>query len=248
MRSDRHNLLTADEEVTLARQAAIGDMVARDQMILSNNRLVWKIAKKYESAMVDVDDLVQEGQIGLVHAVRKYNPELGFRFSTYATQWITQYILIWISRTTGTIRSTNTVHWKQRKYEDTFDQLASKFGREPTDLELQEALQVSEGGLECIRKAFQANSRHGFGLAREAVAKDPLPDENCERQELIDSVTECLRRLDERERDIIRKRFGIGTNRKLTLRELADEYGVARERIRQIEAASLDKLRRMLSR
>lgn len=241
----RHKLLTAEEEVTLAHLAAKGDLEARDRMILSNNRLVWRIAKRYANVMVDVDDLFQEGQIGLIQAVRKYNPELGFRFSTYATQCITNHILIWISRTSGNIRSTNTNHWKQRKYNFTFDQLKSDLGRTPTDLELQAALQVTKRGLDCVRKAMLAYDR-GYGSAQDAVTKGPSSSEICEQQELIDRVRDDIQRLGERDADIIRQRFGIGTNRKLTLKELGIEYGLSRQRIRQIEQDALGKLRKMM--
>lgn len=246
MESGRHKLLTAEEEVALARLAAQGDLEARDRMILSNNRLVWKIAKKYQSSRVEVEDLVQEGTIGLVHAVKKFNPELGFRFSTYATQWITQYILICISRTSGNIRSTNTNHWKQRKYKVTFDQLQRDLGRNPTDSEMATALQVTKGGLDCVRKAMLAHDR-GCGSSQDAVMKGPSPLEICEQQELIDRVGSDIQRLDERDGNIIRKRFGIGTNIKLTFKELGIEYGLSRERIRQIEQDALGKLRKMLT-
>lgn len=237
MQKLRDKLLTADEEKTLAQLAAKGDIAARDRMILSNERLVWKIALRYSSCSVDVDDLVQEGLMGLCDAVRMFDTKRGLRFSTYASWHIRRAISYYISTRSTTIHSCAYLYWKARQYQ----RIIANGGDSPSDAELMKRLEVTKRVLANIKKTAQIRFE-GEGVSSNFKSRDKQPSEVFEDRESIERVSDALRYLDERSKSVIKMRFGMGTD-KLTLDQTGQALGVTRERVRQIESKALEKLR-----
>lgn len=233
----RDKLLTADEEKTLARLAAKGDVAARNRMILSNERLVWKIAIMYAGAYADIDDLVQEGLIGLCDAIRMFDPERGLRFSTYASWHIRKSISYYLSTRSTTIHTHAYLYWKARQYR----RIVENDGDTPSDDELMKLLGVTKRVLVNVKKTARIRFE-GEGVSSNFKSRDKQPSESFDDKEAIESVSDALRYLDERSKEVVKMRFGIGTD-KLTLDQTGQALGVTRERVRQIESKALEKLR-----
>jgi RNA polymerase sigma factor (sigma-70 family) len=233
----KDKLLTGDEEKTLARLAAKGNIEARDRMILSNERLVWRIALRYGKSKSDVDDFVQEGLIGLCDAIRMFDPERGLRFSTYASWHIRRAISYYISTRSTTIHSCAHLYWKARQYQ----RIVATDGDVPSDEELMNRLEVTKRVLINIKKTAQIRFE-GSGVSGSCKSRDKQPSEIFEDRESIERVSDALRYLDERSKEVIKMRFGIGTER-FTLDQTGQMLGVTRERVRQIESKALEKLR-----
>lgn len=245
-------LLTAEEEVTLARKVRKGDITAKQALMTANLRLVVSIAKKYIGRGLSFLDLIQEGNLGLVRAVDKFDPERGFKFSTYATWWIRQAITRAIADQARTIRI--PVHMVEtiNKFTHTQRRLVQELGREPLPEEI-----AAEVGMD-IKKV-----KHIMKISQDIVSLDaPVgseedsnlgdfiedqnsvsPDEATNRQILKENIHEMLQYLSPREKKIIKMRYGLGDGVGHTLEQVGREFGVTRERIRQIEAKVLQKLR-----
>lgn len=246
-------LLGNEEERELAYRVKAGDEDAREKMVKANLRLVVSIAKKYTGRGLEFLDLIQAGNTGLLTAVRKFEPEKGFKFSTYATWWIRQSILRATADQSRTIRIPVHMHETISKLIRTQRRLAQELNREPTYGEIAKEMEIEVEKVEHIMKIKQDPNSLDQSLRDEedSVLSDFIGDDNelkpedqTTNQLLKEDLGIILGNLSDREQKIIKMRFGLEDGRCYTLEEIGRELGVTRERIRQIEAKAFDKLRK----
>jgi RNA polymerase nonessential primary-like sigma factor len=248
-------LLTAQEEVYYARRVLQGDASARNRMVESNLRLVVKIARRYMNRGLSLLDLIEEGNLGLIHAVEKFDPERGFRFSTYATWWIRQTIERALMNQTRTIRLPIHIIKEINGYLRTARQLAQALDHEPSADEIAQALGRSTYD---VKRMLQLNDRvtsvdTPIGKDEDRSLLDAIPDDNnpdpsqlLQDSDLNEKLDLWLDQLNDKQRIVVKRRFGLGGQEKATLEQVGNEIGVTRERVRQIQIDALRRLRKIL--
>ncbi len=245
-------LLTAAQEVSLAKRIEAGDFASTRTLINANLRLVVNIAKRYAGGALPMIDLIQEGNIGLMQAVKRFDYRRGFKFSTYATWWIRQAITRSLSNDSRVIRLPVHVVEALRKIRTLVPRLANELGREPTPAEIGTHLDLSAGRVREIVRAGRAT------ISLEAPKGDDpedaivdyvedessaLPDEQAMLTVLRHDIGSALSILTDRARQILEMRFGLNGRAPLTLDEIGDHFGLTRERIRQIQVEAIRKLK-----
>jgi RNA polymerase primary sigma factor len=244
-------LLTAEQEQQLARRIAEGDVEARDQMVRANLRLVVNIARGYTGKGLGLQDLIEEGNLGLLRAVEGFDPAMGTRFSTYASYWIKQSIKRALINSGKTIRIPAYMVELLSKWRRASTRLTEELGRTPTHEEVARVLGLPKKKLPIIKKAIRISNsapqndqmEAGWSLG-EMVMDERLksPDEELLDHDVLRHVMQMLGELDQREVTVLKLRFGLGDSQPHTLKEIGAELGLTRERVRQIETEALRKL------
>ncbi|MBA6335610.1 RNA polymerase sigma factor RpoS [Colwellia sp. BRX8-7] len=249
-------LLSAEEEVYFSRLALKGDEPSRKRMIESNLRLVVKISRRYNNRGLPLLDLIEEGNLGLIRAVEKFDPERGFRFSTYATWWIRQTIERAIMNQTRTIRLPIHVVKELNIYLRTSRELVQKLDHEPTAEDIAEALDVPVAN---VTKMLRLNERmtsvdSPFGGENDKVLLDVIPDDksggpegSLQTSDIKNNIIHWLNELNSKQREVLARRFGLLGYEAATLEDVGVEIGLTRERVRQIQVEALKRLRDILS-
>jgi RNA polymerase primary sigma factor len=248
----RYPLLTAEQEVELAQRIEKGDLAAKERMINSNLRLVISVARKYQGQGLPLGDLIQEGMLGLIRAVEKFDWRRGFKFSTYGTLWIQQAIQRGLQNSARTIRMPVHVGQRLRKVKNAERALTAELGREPTEQEIADRVEFELDEVIELLKADQSLTSLDQGVGEDGdtslgdlIASDkPAPDEVAEANAGDDAVHRALESLPTREAQVIRLRFGVDGEEPTPLRETGRKLGISAERVRQLERSALNHLAR----
>lgn len=249
-------LLTPEEEKELARRVAQGDPEARDRMVRANLRLVVNIARNYTGKGLSLQDLIEEGNLGLLRAVEGFNPDMNTRFSTYASYWIRQSIKRALINSAKSIRIPAYMIELLSKWRKARTELEERLGRTPTAEEIAKHLGIPRRKLSIIKQAIevydamaQNEQTDEDGVPLGDVITDEhtrTPDEELADADVLQQALELLDKLDEREAMVIKMRYGLGDYEPRTLKEVGEALGLTRERVRQIERDTLQKIAREL--
>ena len=249
-------LLTADEEKDLARRIGVGDTAARDRMVRANLRLVVNIARGYTGKGLALQDLIEEGNLGLLRAVEGFDPNMNTRFSTYASYWIKQSIKRALVNTAKTIRIPAYMVELLSKWRRATNKLTDELGRPPTPEEIAVLLGLPKKKLNIIKKAIrvynsapQTEQAGEPGWSIDEMLMDnrsKSPDTEMVESDDLKHVMVLLDKMDQREATVLRMRFGLDQAEPRTLKEIGESLGLTRERVRQIESEALAKLNESL--
>ena len=244
-RIDKGDLLSHEEEIDLSKRAKAGDERARHRLIEKNLRLVVSVAKKYRGMGLLFEDLIQEGNLGLMKAVEKFDPDRGFRFSTYATWWIRQAVQRAVADKGRTIRVPVHMGDKIRKMARVYNTLSAELGREPTDEEVARGLGWTVEDVRDVKGAMPdatsldqpLSSEEGSSQLGDFVEDERASDTPGEvmREMETAGLQEAIKRLPERHRYVLVRRYGLGDQDVATLATLSDELDISRERVRQLQ-------------
>ncbi len=250
---NRVKLLTADQEKELAVKVQAGCAEARNELALANLRLVVSIAKRYMNRGLNLLDLIEEGNVGLLRAVEKFDPDANCRFSTYATWWIKQAIRRALTNTVKTVRIPSYMVELMSRWHHATNALLLELGREPSAREIAAKMELKKDAISSVRNAIRTASRYtqSIGGSDDAngdladVIVDPNsndPSESFEHATEVVRMMQLLHRLDERQEKILRMRFGLDGKDPMTLKEIGLHLDLTRERVRQIQNEALSHL------
>ena len=251
----QHGLLSREQEIELAKRIEQNDESARDELVQANLRLVVSVAMKYQGHNVPLEDLIQEGNIGLMRAATKFDYRKGFKFSTYAIWWIRQAIMRTLDNCSRSIRLPSYVVAKANKLDSLYAHLSQTLHREPTIEELSEVLELTDKQIEdllvlnsgTVSLELPLNDEKNATTLSDLIA-DPKtnpeagPIANLVKKDLVDTL---LSKLKAREREVIKMRFGLEDGEEKTLREIGEKMEVTRERIRQLEIEAIARIKRL---
>lgn len=249
---NRIPLLTREQEDTLARASRDGNEKAKDELIKSNLRFVVSIAKKYQTSGISLLDLINEGNLGLIKAAEKFDPDRGYHFISYAVWWIRQSIMLAISQKASLIRLPLNRTADLQKIERVHKKLENKYGREPSANEIAEELDMDNEEINHLRNITQdfISLDSTLGDSEDTTILDMIvdpkadsPDEQVVEESLISSLNEVLDTLTDSEKEILCMRYGLNGYEPMSLQQIGDRFNLSKERIRQIEKKAIRRLR-----
>ncbi len=249
---NRIPLLTREQEDTLARASRDGNEKAKDELIKSNLRFVVSIAKKYQTSGISLLDLINEGNLGLIKAAEKFDPDRGYHFISYAVWWIRQSIMLAISQKASLIRLPLNRTADLQKIERVHKKLENKYGREPSASEIAEELDMDNEEINHLRNITQdfVSLDSTLGDSEDTTILDMIvdpkadsPDEQVVEESLISSLNEVLDTLTDSEKEILCMRYGLNGYEPMSLQQIGDKFNLSKERIRQIEKKAIRRLR-----